>query len=123
MAKEPSESDPIARMSSLLLTGATMLSDACPDCHVPLFKKENKIFCPKCNREAVFARSDAEAKQIEHRYSLGETIELLQDILVGKLLALGHQLAATESLDELKRIIQTIDTIVDITLKIANFDQ
>jgi uncharacterized Zn finger protein (UPF0148 family) len=120
MAKEPSDSDPITRMSSLLLTGATMLADSCPDCHVPLFKKEKKIFCPKCNREAFFARSDTEAKQLEHKHSLSETTELLQDILRGKIHALSHQLAATESLDEIERLLQIIDHIVDIALKLAN---
>ena len=122
MAKEPPDSDPITRMSSLLLTGATMLADSCPDCHVPLFKKTNKIFCPKCNREAVYARSDTEAKQLEHKHSYNETIELLQDILQGKLHALSQRLAAAESLDEIDPLVRLIGNLVDLASKIANFN-
>lgn len=122
MVKESSDSDPITRMSSLLLTGATMLADSCPDCHVPLFKKKDRIFCPKCNREAVYARSDAEARQLEHKHSYYETTELLQDILQGKLHALSQRLAATESLDEIERLLILIDRLVVLTSKISDFN-
>jgi uncharacterized Zn finger protein (UPF0148 family) len=35
----------LSRMSGLLLSGATMLGEACPDCKVPLFKQNDNIFC------------------------------------------------------------------------------
>ena len=45
-----SVSEELKRLSDLLKSGATMLSEACPDCHIPLYKKDDRIFCPKCNK-------------------------------------------------------------------------
>jgi UPF0148 protein len=108
----------ITRMSSLLLSGATMLTDSCPDCNVPLFKKDDNIFCPKCNRKAVYVSSDDEIKQIEHKQSFSETMDLLQDILTGKLNFLAQKLANCEKLEEIKIIIQIMNLLLELTDKI-----
>jgi UPF0148 protein len=119
MSKKKSKSSDITRMSTLLLSGATMLADSCPDCNVPLFKKDNDIFCPNCNRKAIYVKSDDEIKQIEHKQSYSETVLLLQDVLNGKLNFLGQNLASCETLDEMKHILQLMELIVDLMAKIS----
>ncbi|MFW9904541.1 MAG: Sjogren's syndrome/scleroderma autoantigen 1 family protein [Candidatus Thorarchaeota archaeon] len=116
---EHSSSD-IQHMSTLLLSGATMLADSCPDCKVPLFKKNEEIFCPKCNRKAVFVSSDEEAKRIEQAHTFSETREIVQDILTGKLNFLIQKLADCEEMEEMKNILQTMDMILNIILKITS---
>ncbi|MFX0150721.1 MAG: Sjogren's syndrome/scleroderma autoantigen 1 family protein [Candidatus Hodarchaeota archaeon] len=116
--KNTDNSSDIKRMSSLLISGATMLADSCPDCNVPLFKKDDNVFCPKCNRKAVYVSSDSEIKQIEHKVSFSETLELLQDILTGKLNFLAQKLANCEELTEIQIIIQIIDLLIELTHKI-----
>jgi len=44
-------------MADLLKSGATMLSDVCPECGSPLFKVRGDIFCAKCNKPVVYARA------------------------------------------------------------------
>jgi UPF0148 protein len=117
--KKNSSSD-IKRMSTLLLSGATMLADSCPDCKVPLFKKKNNIFCPKCGRKAVFVSSDDEAKQIEHAHSFSETREMVQDILTGKINFITQKLADCEEMEEMKNILQILDMLLDLTTKITS---
>lgn len=112
------QSSDISKMSRLLLTGSTMLADVCPDCNVPLFRKDKVIFCPKCNRKAVYVTSNDEVKEVEHIHSFSESIEQLQDILTGKLNYLSQKLASSESYEEMKDILQLVDLIVDIEKKI-----
>src|SRR5207249_11633340 len=50
-------SDDVKRMADLLKSGATMLSDVCPNCGSPLFKVKGEIFCAKCNKPVVYARA------------------------------------------------------------------
>ena len=120
MSKENDDSSSdIKRMSSLLLSGATMLADTCPDCKVPLFKKNENTFCPKCGRKAIFVSSDDEIRQIEHTQSFSETCVALQDIFTGKLNYLANKLAACEEFEEMKIILQIMDLLLDLTIKIT----
>ena len=97
-----------------------MLADSCPDCKVPLFKKNENTFCPKCGRKAVFVTSDEEAKQIEHVHSFSETREMIQDILTGKLNFIAQKLAGCEEFEEMKNILQIMDLLLDLTIKITS---
>ncbi len=115
--KQDSTTNDFKQMSALLLSGATMLADSCPDCNVPLFKKKERVFCPKCNRNAIYAKSDNEIKQIEHSQSMLETRTILQDICTGKIHFLAQQLASSEKLDEIQRILELIDKIMNLLIK------
>lgn len=50
-------SEDVRRMADLLKSGATMLSDICPNCGSPLFKVKSEIFCAKCNKPVVYAKA------------------------------------------------------------------
>ncbi len=50
-------SDDVKRMADLLKSGATMLSDTCPQCKSPLFKIRNELLCVKCNRPVVVIKA------------------------------------------------------------------
>ncbi|QLD89706.1 hypothetical protein HWV07_11985 [Natronomonas salina] len=41
------------QMSELLLQGATMTNQHCPECHSPVFRYEGTEFCPTCQREVT----------------------------------------------------------------------
>ncbi len=49
--------DDVKRMADLLKSGATMLSDICPECGSPLFKVKGEVFCAKCNKPVVYAKA------------------------------------------------------------------
>ncbi|MCF2242007.1 hypothetical protein KI372_11805, partial [Halobacterium salinarum] len=40
-----------ARMSDLLLQGATMTNDHCDRCGTPLFRHNGETFCPTCQHD------------------------------------------------------------------------
>ncbi|MEN3059018.1 MAG: Sjogren's syndrome/scleroderma autoantigen 1 family protein, partial [Candidatus Methanosuratincola petrocarbonis] len=47
----------VKRMADLLREGATMLSQACPECKTPLFRlSSGEVICPGCNKRVVFAK-------------------------------------------------------------------
>ena len=51
----------IKRMAELLKSGAIMLNDYCPYCHVPLFKlKSGEIICPSCGRRVIYVKEGEE---------------------------------------------------------------
>jgi UPF0148 protein len=54
----------VRRMADLLKSGATMLSDICPECGTPLFKVKGETFCAKCNRPVVYAKATTVQGQV-----------------------------------------------------------
>jgi len=52
----------IKRMADLLKSGATMLFEHCPECSTPLFKIEDDIWCPNCNKRVIIVREGEEKK-------------------------------------------------------------
>ncbi|AEA46223.1 Sjogren's syndrome/scleroderma autoantigen 1 family protein [Archaeoglobus veneficus] len=52
------EDKKISEMAELLYKGAKMLSYYCPDCRVPLFQDNARIFCPSCGRNVIIDRGE-----------------------------------------------------------------
>ena len=109
----------MAKMSKLLLSGATMLNDSCPDCKIHLFKKDKKVFCPQSERETVYVKNDCEVKQLEQKFSLDESTLQLRDILTGKMNYLTNLLASSENMQEMLNILEVIDEILVIMQKMS----
>jgi len=110
----------LSKMSQLLLSGATMLGESCPDCAVPLFKKKEDIYCPNCERKALFVNNKEEIRNIEQKVSLGEATNQLKDVLTGKITLLTNQLASADTSDEITKILDIIEKILNITQRISN---
>ncbi len=116
--KKSQDQHDMAKMSQLLLSGVTMLSDSCPDCKIPLFKKNEQVFCPQCERKAVYIKDENEIKQIEQQFSLDESTSQLKDVLAGKINYLTNQLASSENMQDMMNILEMIDKILAIIQKI-----
>ena len=112
--------DQVRQMSQLLHKGATMLQESCPDCKVPLFKLNNQIFCPSCKKKVIFANSDIEAEKIQTTSSNELVIQQLEAHLYGKIERYSQDLMTSEKLSEINEILQIIDQIVSVLLKIKN---
>lgn len=54
----------LKRMADLLKSGATMLSDSCPQCSSPLFKARGKIWCPTCNKQVLIVKEGESASNL-----------------------------------------------------------
>jgi UPF0148 protein len=62
-------------MADLLKSGATMLSDICPNCGSPLFKIKGETFCAKCNKPVVYAKATTGPQANMPTSVLLETVE------------------------------------------------
>jgi len=71
----------VKKMAELLKSGAAMLSETCPECGTPLFRKGNETFCPKCNKPVVIIQS---AEQ-ETRLMTDRVLEDSEQILLEKI--------------------------------------
>lgn len=71
----------VRKMAELLRQGATMLADACPQCGSPLFKVKDDIYCAKCDRRVVYAKSDEEVETLAVKALIPE----LRETLISKL--------------------------------------
>ena len=71
----------IKKMAELLKSGAAMLSETCPECGTPLFRKGNETFCPNCNKPVVIIRS---AEQ-ETRLMADRVLEDSEQTLLAKI--------------------------------------
>ncbi len=79
------EDKKISEMAELLFKGAKMLSQYCPDCKVPLFQKDERVFCPLCGRDVVFEnnldankldqKSEIASKEVPHEIKGCEKVE------------------------------------------------
>ncbi len=74
-------SDDVKRMADLLKSGATMLSDVCPNCGSPLFKVKGEIFCAKCNKPVVYARATGPQATV----SASMLLESVEQTVIGKI--------------------------------------
>ncbi len=63
--------DELKRMADILKSGATMLSDTCPECKSPLFKIRNELLCVKCNRPVVVVRATEDESSVVAAQALG----------------------------------------------------
>lgn len=71
----------VKKMAELLKSGATMLSETCPECGTPLFRKGKETFCPKCNKPVVIVES---AEQ-EARLMADNVLEDSEQTLLSKI--------------------------------------
>ncbi len=71
----------VKKMAELLKSGATMLSETCPECGTPLFRKGKETFCPKCNKPVVIIQS---AEQ-ETRLMADRVLEDSEQTLLAKI--------------------------------------
>jgi UPF0148 protein len=60
---EREDREATARMSELLLQGATMTNDHCDRCGTPLFRHSGQTFCPTCQHEAQQASQQQAGQQ------------------------------------------------------------
>lgn len=73
--------DDVKRMADLLKSGATMLSDICPECGSPLFRIKGEVFCAKCNKPVVYARATGPQATV----APGHLLDSLEQTIVAKL--------------------------------------
>ena len=107
----------VKKMAELLKSGAAMLSETCPECGTPLFRKGNETFCPNCNKPVVIIRSAEQETRLMADRVLEDSEQTLlakiREINVAmniekdpeKLIVYGNALASwLEAIEKLRRL-------------------
>ena len=114
----------VKKMAELLKSGAAMLSETCPECGTPLFRKGNETFCAKCDKPVVIIQSAEQETRLMTDRVLADSEQILlakiQEMNLAmknegdpqKLLAYGNALASwLSSLEKLRRLrTQSLET-------------
>jgi uncharacterized Zn finger protein (UPF0148 family) len=58
---EDAQREATQHMSELLLKGATMTNQHCPNCGDPIFRHDGRTFCPTCNQDGDASAADTNA--------------------------------------------------------------
>jgi UPF0148 protein len=109
-----SVSEELKRLSDLLKSGATMLSEACPDCHIPLYKKDDRIFCPKCNKSVAIVKSPEDEQQLTESLTLSN----LEQTILNRLDEANRTLKISSDSKEIRRISDSIALWLNILEKL-----
>ena len=87
----------VKRMSELLKSGASMLSELCPVCRVPLFRlRGGRVVCPKCGRSVFLVRDEVD----EARVLVDVTVLDLQRSICERLRVVSSRLLSASSVEE-----------------------
>lgn len=116
MAEKISKKDAnIKKMADLLRGGATMLSDTCPDCKVPIFRlATGEMICPGCNRRVVFTKSS----DVEKIAAESNTTSELEMIMLEKINQIKDKLAKTDDPEELGKLSRSLSSLFETLEKI-----
>ena len=91
----------VKRMADWLRSGATMLPNYCPECSSPLFKLQEKIWCPKCNRRVVIA-SESETVPLEVKFPL--LLANVEETVMEKIRDLNEEIRTEKDAERLQRL-------------------
>ena len=104
----------VKEMAELLRKGATMLSQTCPQCKVPLFKlRDGTIICPVCKRKVVFMKENGTIDE-----SITLVIEKLRGTLLTKLVKIVDELEQTDELDKILKLLEAAENIFKLMKRI-----
>jgi len=87
----------VKKMAELLKSGATMLSDTCPECGTPLFRKGKETFCAKCNKPVVIIQTAED----ESRLKADTIFESSEQTLMAKIQEINMALKNEKDPDKL----------------------
>jgi len=87
----------VKKMAELLKSGATMLSETCPECGTVLFKVGDGIICAKCNKPVVIVKATEEAPKV-----IGERVlEKVEQTIYAKIRETNDLMAKENDADRL----------------------
>ncbi len=90
----------VKRMADLLKSGATMLSETCPECKSPLFKVKDELLCVRCNRPVVVIRATEDESKVIAAQALGK----LEQTALMKVDEINSAIAVEKDPEEIERL-------------------
>lgn len=107
-------SSELKRMSELLKSGATMLSQSCPECGSPLFRVRNEIICAKCNKPVVIVKATEE----EGKIMSGRVLDEVEQTILSKIREINGVLMTESDAERLTQHGKALSTWLDALDKV-----
>ncbi|MFH1328043.1 MAG: Sjogren's syndrome/scleroderma autoantigen 1 family protein [Candidatus Bathyarchaeota archaeon] len=108
-------SEGIKRMAEVLKSGATMLSEICPQCNSPLFKLASKeIQCVNCGRKVVIVKADEETVKA----LLLTTLSALEGTILEKLQEMEQRVKTEKQPEKLQTMMSLVNDCLEALNKI-----
>ncbi|MCQ8892630.1 MAG: hypothetical protein NQU41_04525 [Candidatus Methanosuratincola sp.] len=105
----------VKRMADLLREGATMLSQACPECKTPLFRlSSGEVVCPGCNKRVVFAKP-SETEMVASQSVVASSLE---EVLIEKISELQSSLRMSKDVSEIERYAKVLSSLFELLEKV-----
>jgi UPF0148 protein len=109
-------SEDLEKMADWLRSGATMLTDSCPECSSPLFSVNDDIWCLKCNKKVIKAQ-EGEASTIIEKSIL---LEELEKNILTKLKDIQGRLSSEEDLEKIQQLGNLLLLLLELLEKTRN---
>ena len=100
-----------------------MLAHHCPDCKVPLFEKDGRIFCPSCGREAVFEEDVSEkdvevVKKTDESTESGKERKDVQRKLEEAISKICDMIVSAKTPEEVKGLSESVEKLASVLEKL-----
>ncbi len=117
----------IENAAELLYKGAKMLAYSCPDCKMPLFEMDGKVFCPSCGREVII-ESENETSEVQTESETVHDEKVLKKAKPAVDFELSEKIeraiskvcdmiAESRSVEEIKVLSESLEKLVDVLKK------
>jgi len=107
-------SSELKKMSELLKSGATMLSETCPECGSPLFKVGSDIICAKCNKPVVILKATQQEDKVIGERVLGD----LEQTILSKIKEINNAMSSENDAEKLTQYGKALSTWLDALDKV-----
>lgn len=104
----------LKKMSELLKSGATMLSETCPECGSPLFKVGSDIICAKCNKPVVILKATQQEDMVIGERVLGD----LEQTILSKIKEINSAMSSENDVEKLTQYGKALSTWLDALDKV-----
>lgn len=119
----------IESAAELLYKGAKMLAYNCPECKMPLFEKDEKVFCPSCGREVIIeGENELPEAQTKSETAYDETVREetisrtdyaeLPEKVEKAILKVCDMIAESRSVEEVRMLSESLEKLVEVLRKI-----
>ena len=113
------DKESITRMADFLKSGATMLFEHCPQCGSPLFKLQNEVRCPKCDKRVVIVKAGEEIPDV----SQSELLSSLEITVLYILQEISESVRGEKDVSKMEAYGRLLSIWLDVLEKVRNSKQ
>ncbi|HLN88557.1 MAG TPA: Sjogren's syndrome/scleroderma autoantigen 1 family protein [Candidatus Binatia bacterium] len=111
------EDTPVKRGANLLLQGAALTDLSCPECASPLFRlKDGTLWCAKDEKKVIIVKEGEEPPK--QTVAPTTAYDKLEAALMAKIQDIQDKIEKTQDMDELQKLTQGLDQLLNSVEKI-----